>query len=115
MFLEVLANLLNIIYRNVKFTIETQDETVRQVLSWTHEMWTDTEGAGQQKMKSRGAKDVNNGERQMERGKFVGLHPERQILSRQPYTLLETIAGSRGSVVVCLLTIPAAGLKKSRP
>ena len=70
-YLDVLANLLKTNYRNVKFTIETQDETVRQVLSWTHETWTNTEGAGQQKTKSRRTKDVNDGERQMERGESL--------------------------------------------
>jgi hypothetical protein len=46
-------------------------------------------------------------------GKFTGLHSEGQIPSGQPYPLPETIAGSRGPVVVRLSPISGGGLEKA--
>lgn len=53
-----------------------------------------TEGTGQQKTHSRGAKDFRDGGRtDKTEGKFVGLHPKGQIPGGQPYPLTKTGAG----------------------
>ena len=74
-----------------------------------------TEGMGQQKTNSRGAKDLGDGERANRMGgQFAGLYLEGQIPSVQPDPLPKTITGSRGPVAVRLTSIPGGGLVKSR-